>query len=81
MARSLNDTIREELQSKLDDAETKANLSESEIDPAILKNALESLLPDADWNIYNSESDRDKLIKLNANKLINNLNSQLTNES
>lgn len=79
MQKSLNDTIREEFKKKLKQPKFIKLIEESELIERILINSIESLVPDQDWKKHKGADD--KLARVNANKLINNINSQLLNEN
>ena len=79
MPKSLNDTIREEFKKKLKHPKFIKLFKKSDLIERVLINSIESLVPDQDWKKHKGYDD--KLAKVNANKLINNINSQLLNEN
>jgi len=81
MPKSLKDTIREEFKKKLKQPKFIKLIDESDLIERILINSIESLGPDEDWKKHKGPENDDKLARVNANKLINNINSQLLNEN
>ncbi len=70
---SLNDNIRKEFKAKIAEKKFSEIIIKHELKESVLISAIESLLPDNDWK--EKKDDIDGLIRINRNKLINNINA------